>query len=68
MALSLVRWNDDPSSGEGGTDEAARAGESSGLLLYDALDVGDNLVEAIGLPREKLCTYCWTGESLYEIE
>ena len=26
------------------------------------------MVAAIGLPREKLCTYCWTGESLYEQE
>jgi amidophosphoribosyltransferase len=26
------------------------------------------MVEAIGLPREKLCTFCWTGESLYETE
>jgi amidophosphoribosyltransferase len=22
----------------------------------------DDLVAAIGLPREKLCTYCWSGE------
>jgi len=22
----------------------------------------DNMIEAIGLPREKLCLYCWTGE------
>ena len=22
----------------------------------------DDMVEAIGLPREKLCLYCWTGE------
>lgn len=22
----------------------------------------DDLVEAIGLPREKLCTYCWSGQ------
>ncbi|MFC1590716.1 amidophosphoribosyltransferase [Candidatus Omnitrophota bacterium] len=22
----------------------------------------DNMVKAIGLPREKLCLYCWTGE------
>ncbi len=22
----------------------------------------DDMVRAIGLPREKLCTYCWTGE------
>jgi len=32
-------------------------------LRYQALD---DMVEAIGLPREKLCTYCWTGEALYE--
>ena len=24
----------------------------------------DDLVAAIGLPREKLCTYCWTGEDV----
>ena len=22
----------------------------------------DDMVEAIGLPREKLCLYCWTGK------
>ncbi len=32
-------------------------------LRYQRLD---DMVEAIGLPREKLCTYCWTGEALYE--
>lgn len=25
-----------------------------------------DMIAAIGLPREQLCTYCWTGESLYE--
>ena len=34
-------------------------------LRYQALGA---MVEAIGIPRDKLCTYCWTGESLYEIE
>ncbi|MGE5198390.1 MAG: amidophosphoribosyltransferase, partial [Rhodospirillaceae bacterium] len=29
-------------------------------LQYQRLD---DMVAAIGLPREKLCTYCWTGES-----
>jgi len=24
------------------------------------------MISAIGLPREKLCTFCWNGESLYE--
>ncbi|MFH1878033.1 MAG: amidophosphoribosyltransferase [Candidatus Omnitrophota bacterium] len=28
-------------------------------LRYQTLD---DMIEAINLPREKLCTYCWTGE------
>jgi amidophosphoribosyltransferase len=28
-------------------------------LRYQRLD---DMVKAIGLPREKLCTYCWTGK------
>jgi amidophosphoribosyltransferase len=28
-------------------------------LRYQRLD---DMIEAIGLPREKLCTYCWNGE------
>jgi amidophosphoribosyltransferase len=34
-------------------------------LRYQTLGA---MIEAIGMPREKLCTFCWTGESLYEIE
>lgn len=34
-------------------------------LRYQTLGA---MVEAIGLPREKLCTYCWTGESPHENE
>lgn len=30
-------------------------------LAYQRLD---DLVAAIGLPREKLCTYCWSGEDI----
>ncbi|MEI7899905.1 MAG: amidophosphoribosyltransferase [bacterium] len=30
-------------------------------LAYQRID---DLVAAIGLPREKLCTYCWTGEDI----
>ncbi|MBN2241799.1 MAG: amidophosphoribosyltransferase [Acidobacteria bacterium] len=30
-------------------------------LKYQRLD---DLVEAIGLPKEKLCTYCWDGKSI----
>jgi amidophosphoribosyltransferase len=28
-------------------------------LVYQKID---DLIEAIGLPREKVCTYCWTGK------
>lgn len=28
-------------------------------LVYQKLD---DLIKAVGLPREKLCTYCWTGK------
>lgn len=29
-----------------------------------AFQTVDDLVKAIGLPREKLCTYCWTGKDV----
>jgi len=29
-------------------------------LKYQRLD---DLVKAIGLPKKKLCTYCWDGKS-----
>jgi amidophosphoribosyltransferase len=32
-------------------------------LRYQTLGA---MVEAIGLPRDRLCTYCWTGESRFE--
>ncbi len=41
------------------------------MIDWIATDIGvtslryqtiDDMVAAIGLPREKLCTYCWTGE------
>lgn len=31
-------------------------------LMYQ--DLGD-LIEAIGLPKEKLCTHCWDGSSYF---
>jgi amidophosphoribosyltransferase len=31
-------------------------------LIYQRLD---DLVEAIGLPKEKLCTHCWDGSSFF---
>jgi amidophosphoribosyltransferase len=32
-------------------------------LMYQRLD---DLVEAIGLPKKKLCTHCWDGSSYYK--
>ena len=32
-------------------------------LRYQTLP---DMIAAIGLPRERLCTYCWNGEALYE--
>lgn len=32
-------------------------------LMYQRLD---DLVKAIGLPKEKLCTHCWDGSSYYD--
>ena len=33
-------------------------------LHFDSLEYQslDNLIEAIGLPACKLCTYCWNGK------
>lgn len=36
--------------------ESIRAGLGLTSLRYQRMDA---LVEAIGLPREKLCSYCW---------
>ncbi len=45
--------------------ERIRARLGLTTLKYQTLE---DMVSAIGLPRERLCTYCWTGESLYERE
>jgi hypothetical protein len=31
-------------------------------LICQGTDLVDDMVRAIGLPREKLCLYCWTGQ------
>lgn len=38
--------------------------ENLGLTSLKYQKLGD-LVEAIGLPKEKLCTHCWDGSSFY---
>lgn len=39
--------------------------QAMGLTTLRYQTLGD-MIAAIGLPREKLCTYCWNGEALYE--
>ena len=39
--------------------EVIRARIGLTTLAYQRLD---DMIEAIGLPREKLCTFCWTGD------
>ena len=42
-----------------------RIREWLGLTTLKYQELPD-MISAIGLPREKLCTFCWNGESLYE--
>jgi amidophosphoribosyltransferase len=44
------------------TAMVARIGQKMGVttLRYQKLD---NMIRAIGMPKEKLCTFCWTGKS-----
>ena len=66
-AISELENDDNPALDEY-TDESSarfnamveRIGKKMGLttLRYQRLD---DLVKAIGLPRERLCTYCWNG-------
>jgi hypothetical protein len=37
--------------------------ELSSFKMYQRMD---DLVDAIGLPKEKLCTHCWDGTSYYK--
>lgn len=39
--------------------EGIREQQGFTTLMYNRLD---DMVDAVGLPKEKLCTYCWTGE------
>jgi len=68
-AISEIEGRDDPDIEEY-TDESSdkyqamvdNIGKKMGLtsLRYQKLD---DMVKAIGLPREKVCTYCWNGKS-----
>ncbi len=57
-------------------EEYARAGSEKNLEMIDLIrqrlkltslkyQALDDLVEAIGMPKEKLCTHCWDGSSYF---
>ena len=57
-------------------DEYARTGSEKNLAMIDQIRAKlrltslkyqklEDLVEAIGLPKEKLCTHCWDGSSYF---
>ncbi len=57
-------------------EEYARAGSAKNLEMIDLIcqrlkltslkyQALDDLVEAIGIPKEKLCTHCWDGTSYF---
>ena len=50
--LSLIK------SGPGSVQDISRSTSINRSTIYQRLE---NLIKAIGLPKEKLCTYCWDG-------
>jgi amidophosphoribosyltransferase len=61
---------------ENNLPEYARCGSEKNLMMIDRIRERlklttlkyqrlDNLIEAIGLPKEKLCTHCWDGSSYF---
>ncbi|MBD3334483.1 MAG: amidophosphoribosyltransferase [Candidatus Eisenbacteria bacterium] len=59
----LAEFSDPESPEYAAMVEAIRERLGLTSLRYQSLD---DMVAAIGLPREKLCTYCWNGERPYE--
>ena len=62
-AADLSEYSDARTDKYAAMVEAIRKRLGLTTLRYQTLNA---MVEAIGMPREKLCTYCWNGESLYE--
>ena len=54
----LAEYSDADSEKRASMVERIRTRLGLTTLAYQRLD---DLVEAIGLPKEKLCTYCWDG-------
>lgn len=61
---------------ESNLPEYARCGSEKNLMMIDKIRKRlklttlkyqrlDNLIQAIGLPKEKLCTHCWDGTSYF---
>ena len=59
----VSRYQDSEGAPYKGMVEYIRSKLGLTSLAFQTLD---DLVSAIGLPREKLCTYCWTGKDVSE--
>ncbi len=55
---SLYKYSDDRSVEYSQMVEGIRKKLNLTTLKYQTLE---NMLKAIGIPREKICTYCWTG-------
>ena len=71
MAIQELEGKDDKF-----LEEYARAGSSRNIAMVEKIrarlgltslkfQTMDDLVEAIGMPKEKLCTHCWDGSSYF---
>ncbi len=71
MAIQELEGEDDKN-----LEEYARAGSEKNLAMVEKIRARlgltslkfqsmDDLVEAIGMPKEKLCTHCWDGSSCF---
>ncbi len=59
-AKNLIEYTQSDSDRHGEMVERIRRRLNLTSLRFQKVE---DLVEAIGLPREKICTYCWTGSS-----
>ncbi len=59
----LEKYTDPSSADYAAMVESIRGCLGLTTLRYQTLP---DMVRAIGLPRERLCTYCWNGEALHE--
>jgi amidophosphoribosyltransferase len=71
MAIQEIEGTDDRH-----LEEYARAGSEKNMAMVEKIrerlgltslkfQTMDDLVEAIGMPKEKLCTHCWDGSSCF---